>query len=89
MAGQDDRKDGRVTPFRPRQLISEAEHDLGPLGLSDGELATLRRLAQRLRDDRPGAVNIGHAQRLATLGLAKHDRSGWALTATGLAYLSR
>lgn len=88
MAGQDDRDDAQVTPLRRAQLISDIEHDHGPLGLSDGELLTLRRLEQRLRDDRAGAVNIRHAQRLVSLDLAKHDRGGWAPTAAGLAYLA-
>lgn len=70
-------------------LVSAPEHDLGHRQLSTDVFSTLRQLERRMRTGRLEAVNIRDAQRLASLGLALHDRGGWRPTRDGLTYLSK
>jgi hypothetical protein len=73
--------------FSRLRVISIAEHDPGPSGLSVDLLRTLRQLERRTRSGQLEAVNIRHAQELAGQGLAHHGRGGWTPTREGLAYL--
>ncbi|WP_168076330.1 hypothetical protein [Caulobacter sp. SSI4214] len=70
-------------------LVPDAECDTGPSQLSQGAYRALRQLERRLRTGGLDAVNIRHAQELAALGLAHHDRGGWRPTSEGLNYLGR
>lgn len=70
-------------------LVPNAECDTGSSDLSQGAYRTLRQLERRLRTGALDAVNIRHAQELAMLGLAHHDRGGWRPTSDGLNYLAK
>lgn len=60
---------------------------VGPV-LTDGQLEALRNLSHKKDGDLVGWISIAEARGLTELGLAVRTRSGWEITAAGLAALS-
>jgi hypothetical protein len=55
--------------------------------LSAGHLDALRNLARKRDGQQVGWIAIAEAQGLTDLGLARRNRSGWEITASGQATL--
>jgi hypothetical protein len=56
--------------------------------LTEGQLAALRNLSDKKDGDLVGWISIAEARGLTELGLAVRVRSGWEITAAGLAALA-